>query len=78
MVIGCMCLWLHVAPPVIGCRLKRTTDVMFGGKQVLICGYGEVCFTSDCLSLVGDLTYLTRKIIKFFVNKSCLDAVSSS
>ena len=24
------------------CRLKRTTDVMFGGKQVLICGYGEV------------------------------------
>ena len=22
--------------------LKRTTDVMFGGKQVLICGYGEV------------------------------------
>ena len=23
-------------------RLKRTTDMMFGGKQVLICGYGEV------------------------------------
>lgn len=23
--------------------LKRTTDIMFGGKQVLICGYGEVC-----------------------------------
>lgn len=23
-------------------RLKRTTDVMFGGKQVLVCGYGEV------------------------------------
>ena len=22
--------------------LKRTTDVMFGGKQVLVCGYGEV------------------------------------
>jgi S-adenosylhomocysteine hydrolase len=22
--------------------LKRTTDVMFGGKQILICGYGEV------------------------------------
>ena len=23
-------------------RLKRTTDVMFGGKQVLVCGFGEV------------------------------------
>ena len=23
-------------------RLKRTTDVMFGGKQVIVCGYGEV------------------------------------
>lgn len=22
--------------------LKRTTDVMFGGKQVVVCGYGEV------------------------------------
>ncbi|NXR14141.1 SAHH2 protein, partial [Semnornis frantzii] len=24
--------------------LKRTTDVMFGGKQVVVCGYGEVSF----------------------------------
>lgn len=24
------------------CSLKRTTDVMFGGKQVVVCGYGEV------------------------------------
>ncbi|KAG8589175.1 hypothetical protein GDO81_006292 [Engystomops pustulosus] len=23
-------------------RLKRSTDVMFGGKQVVVCGYGEV------------------------------------
>lgn len=22
--------------------LKRATDVMFGGKQVVVCGYGEV------------------------------------
>lgn len=22
--------------------LKRTTDMMFGGKQVVVCGYGEV------------------------------------
>ena len=26
-------------------RLKRTTDVMFGGKQVVVCGYGEVSQT---------------------------------
>lgn len=26
--------------------LKRTTDVMFGGKQVVVCGYGEVSFLS--------------------------------
>lgn len=23
-------------------RLRRTTDIMFGGKQVVVCGYGEV------------------------------------
>lgn len=27
---------------VSGRSLKRTTDVMFGGKQVVVCGYGEV------------------------------------
>lgn len=27
--------------------LKRTTDVMFGGKQVVVCGYGEVSFESS-------------------------------
>lgn len=30
-------------------RLKRTTDVMFGGKQVVVCGYGEVWQTSFLL-----------------------------
>lgn len=28
--------------------LKRTTDIMFGGKQVVVCGYGEV---NHCLIL---------------------------
>lgn len=23
--------------------LKRATDTMFGGKSVVVCGYGEVC-----------------------------------
>lgn len=26
----------------ISASLKRTTDIMFGGKQVVVCGYGEV------------------------------------
>ncbi|NWT06723.1 SAHH2 protein, partial [Mionectes macconnelli] len=28
--------------------LKRTTDVMFGGKQVVVCGYGEVSPGTGC------------------------------
>lgn len=35
-------------------RLKRTTDIMFGGKQVVVCGYGEV---SEMLNLSGT-TYI--------------------
>lgn len=31
-------------------RLRRTTDIMFGGKQVVVCGYGEV---SDIMNLSG-------------------------
>lgn len=27
---------------VVFASLKRTTDIMFGGKQVVVCGYGEV------------------------------------
>lgn len=34
------------------CSLKRTTDVMFGGKQVVVCGYGEVRFLIKCLLAV--------------------------
>ena len=26
----------------VSVSLKRTTDIMFGGKQVVVCGYGEV------------------------------------
>uniref|UniRef100_H3C716 S-adenosyl-L-homocysteine hydrolase NAD binding domain-containing protein n=1 Tax=Tetraodon nigroviridis TaxID=99883 RepID=H3C716_TETNG len=41
--------------------LKRTTDVMFGGKQVLVCGYGEVgkgCCAA--LKAVGAVVYVTE------------------
>lgn len=41
--------------------LKRTTDVMLGGKQALICGYGEVgkgC--AAALKGVGAIVYVTE------------------
>jgi adenosylhomocysteinase len=41
--------------------LKRSTDVMFGGKQVVICGYGEVgkgC--SQALKGLGCIVYVTE------------------
>lgn len=31
--------------------LKRTTDVMFGGKQVVVCGYGEVRDSSSVIMI---------------------------
>ncbi|XP_039663415.1 S-adenosylhomocysteine hydrolase-like protein 1 isoform X2 [Perca fluviatilis] len=40
--------------------LKRTTDIMFGGKQVVVCGYGEVgkgcCAALKALSAVVYVT----------------------
>lgn len=41
--------------------LKRSTDVMFGGKQVLVCGYGEV--GKGCCSALkglGSIVYVTE------------------
>uniref|UniRef100_H2Z7I9 S-adenosyl-L-homocysteine hydrolase NAD binding domain-containing protein n=1 Tax=Ciona savignyi TaxID=51511 RepID=H2Z7I9_CIOSA len=41
--------------------LKRTTDIMFGGKQVVICGYGEV--GKGCCSALkglGAVSYVTE------------------
>lgn len=41
--------------------LKRTTDIMFGGKQVVICGYGDVgkgCAQS--LKGQGCIVYITE------------------
>lgn len=41
-------LWVFSAPRIgfflsfLFFSLKRTTDMMFGGKQVVVCGYGEV------------------------------------
>lgn len=41
--------------------LKRSTDVMFGGKQVVVCGYGEVgkgC--CQALKGLGCVVYITE------------------
>lgn len=41
--------------------LKRATDMMFGGKQVVVCGYGEVgkgC--SQALKALGSVVYVTE------------------
>lgn len=41
--------------------LKRSTDIMFGGKQVVICGYGEVgkgC--CQALKGLGCIVYITE------------------
>uniref|UniRef100_A0A8D0B4X3 S-adenosyl-L-homocysteine hydrolase NAD binding domain-containing protein n=1 Tax=Sander lucioperca TaxID=283035 RepID=A0A8D0B4X3_SANLU len=41
--------------------LKRTTDIMFGGKQVVVCGYGEVgkgCCAA--LKALGAVIYVTE------------------
>lgn len=41
--------------------LKRATDIMFGGKQVVVCGYGEVgkgC--CQALKALGCIVYVTE------------------
>ncbi|XP_041350196.1 S-adenosylhomocysteine hydrolase-like protein 1 isoform X1 [Gigantopelta aegis] len=53
--------------------LKRTTDVMFGGKQVLICGYGEV--GKGCTSALKGLgaTVMVTEIDPICALQACMD-----
>lgn len=48
-------------------RLKRTTDVMFGGKQVIICGYGEVSQRGITLTTLSE-KYKTGKKIHILIS----------
>uniref|UniRef100_A0A4W4DUQ6 S-adenosyl-L-homocysteine hydrolase NAD binding domain-containing protein n=1 Tax=Electrophorus electricus TaxID=8005 RepID=A0A4W4DUQ6_ELEEL len=53
--------------------LKRTTDVMFGGKQVVVCGYGEVgkgCCAA--LKAMGSIVYVTE-IDPICALQACMD-----
>ncbi|KAI5094079.1 putative adenosylhomocysteinase 3 [Silurus meridionalis] len=53
--------------------LKRTTDVMFGGKQVVVCGYGEVgkgCCAA--LKAMGAVVYVTE-IDPICALQACMD-----
>ena len=52
--------------------MKRATDIMFGGKQVVICGYGEVGFVSRQAFALKQL----KNILSFFqVGKGCASAL---
>ncbi len=54
-------------------RLKECTNVMFGGKQVLVCGYGEVgkgCTQS--LKAFGCVIYVTE-IDPICALQACMD-----
>ncbi|KAM3609578.1 uncharacterized protein V6R79_017388 [Siganus canaliculatus] len=53
--------------------LKRTTDVMFGGKQVVVCGYGEVgkgCCAA--LKALGAAVYITE-VDPICALQACMD-----
>ncbi|TNN70860.1 Adenosylhomocysteinase 3 [Liparis tanakae] len=53
--------------------LKRTTDVMFGGKQVVVCGYGEVgkgCCAA--LKALGAVVYVTE-VDPICALQACMD-----
>ncbi|CAN9499182.1 unnamed protein product [Ophioblennius macclurei] len=53
--------------------LKRTTDVMFGGKQVAVCGYGEVgkgCCAA--LKALGSIVYVTE-VDPICALQACMD-----
>ncbi|OQR76165.1 putative adenosylhomocysteinase 3-like [Tropilaelaps mercedesae] len=53
--------------------LKRSTDVMFGGKQALVCGYGEV--GKGCCSALkgmGAVVYVTE-IDPICALQACMD-----
>ncbi|XP_039513913.1 adenosylhomocysteinase like 2a isoform X3 [Pimephales promelas] len=55
--------------------LKKTADVMFGGKQVAICGYGEVgkgC--SAALKAMGSVVYVTE-IDPICALQACMDGL---
>ncbi|XP_065813438.1 S-adenosylhomocysteine hydrolase-like protein 1 isoform X2 [Labrus bergylta] len=53
--------------------LKRTTDVMFGGKQVVVCGYGEVgkgCCAA--LKALGTVVHVTE-VDPICALQACMD-----
>ncbi|XP_065313739.1 S-adenosylhomocysteine hydrolase-like protein 1 isoform X2 [Gordionus sp. m RMFG-2023] len=53
--------------------LKRTTDLMFGGKQVLVCGYGEVG-KGCCAALKGmGCIVMVTEIDPICALQACMD-----
>lgn len=57
--------------------LRKTADVMFGGKQVLICGYGEVSHhIIICNALENNIQH-NDLCVNFKVGKGCSAALKS-
>ena len=53
--------------------LKRTTDIMFGGKQVVVCGYGEVGKgVSQALKALGSVVFITE-VDPICALQACMD-----
>lgn len=59
-------------------RLKRTTGVMFGGKQVVVCGYGEVSGPSAAVHMWHTRNSSTDLVPLFLqVGKGCCAALKA-
>jgi len=55
--------------------LKRTTDIMFGGRQVLVCGYGEVG-KGCCAALKGQgAVVFVTEIDPICALQACMDGM---
>ena len=53
--------------------LKRTTDIMFGGKQIVVCGYGEVGKgVAQALKALGSVVFVTE-IDPICALQACMD-----
>ena len=55
--------------------LKRTTDVMFGGKHVVVCGYGEV--GKGCAAALKGINGTSKSmILKYFLGMGSVVSVT--
>ena len=64
---------LYCARESIVDSLKRTTDIMFGGKQVAVCGYGDVGKgVSQAMKAMGSVVFVTE-VDPICALQACMD-----